>query len=134
MRIHISYLKALTQVFLNSSEPYISTDELDAAGLDITSKEGLFHYQLLIEQGYISDHKLNRDPHFLGLIYGTSVIGKNNRANLRLTTEGYEFAKSLEEPTVYEKLETLSEQPLSVIKDVGTELIKGYLKNKFGIQ
>ncbi|WP_447870222.1 hypothetical protein [Serratia fonticola] len=134
MRTDLEYLKGLTAVFLNSPNPYITTDDLDDAGFDITSPEGLHHYQLLMEQGYISNHKLERDNKKLGLFYHMSGIDKESGHNLRLTSEGIAFAQALEEPTVYEKLKGFSQAPLSVLKDVGVDVFKAFLKQKIGIE
>ncbi|AGR58181.1 hypothetical protein A464_995 [Salmonella bongori N268-08] len=44
-----------------------------------------------------------------------------------------EFALSLDKDDVFERLKNLSNEPISVIKDVGVELLKGYAKKKFGL-
>lgn len=49
-------------------------------------------------------------------------------SKLRLTTDGMEFALSLDKDDVFERLKNLSNEPISVIKDVGVELLKGYAK------
>lgn len=52
---------------------------------------------------------------------------------VRLTAEGIEFAQMLQQPSVYEKLKGFSQSLLSVIKDVGGDLLKAYLKKKLDL-
>lgn len=134
MRTDIEYLRGLLSVFLDTEDPFVNTDELDAAGFDITSPKGLHHYHLLAEQGFISDYKLRRDTGHLGLAYYSTGIEKVPHHNLRLTAEGLAFAQTIEEPTVYEKLKSFGDAPIEVLKDVGADVFKSILKKKLGIE
>lgn len=134
MRTDIDYLRGLLGVFLNTEDPFVNTNELDAAGYDITSPKGIHHYHLLAEQGFISDYKLRRSPEYLGLLYNMNGIEKVPHHTLRLTAEGMAFAQTLEEPSVFEKLKSFSDAPLDVLKDVGGDIFKSILKKKLGIE
>lgn len=134
MQTDLEYLRGMLNVFIESDEPIISAKEIVEAGYDISDKKGLFHYLQLIEKGFISNHFLETgDPKLLGLTIGLNAID-SWPANVRLTSSGQEFAETLQQKDVFEKLKEISNQPLSVIKDVGIELLKSYTKKKFGLE
>ncbi|MFO6427727.1 hypothetical protein ACLBOM_31265 [Escherichia coli] len=58
---NLEYMKGMLEVFLKAKTPFISTKDLANAGYDICSNEGMFHYLLLIEQGYMSNKDLITD-------------------------------------------------------------------------
>lgn len=135
MRTDLDVFRSITKVFLDSDKPMIQIQDLTDAGVDISNGVGLFHYMLMIEQGFISDYQLVKDkPQRLGYFFSQTSIEKYDGAIVRLTAEGLEFAESLEIPSVFEKLKSFSDAPLSVIKDVGMDLAKGYLMQKLGIK
>ncbi|EGE4660834.1 hypothetical protein [Salmonella bongori] len=134
MRINIDYLKGLTGLFLESNQHFLTTSELIESGYDITTGEGAFHALLLAEQGYISNLKNETGtPESIGLFVTRSGDFDYTNSKLRLTTDGMEFALSLDKDDVFERLKNLSNEPISVIKDIGVELLKGYAKKKFGL-
>lgn len=134
MQTDLEYLRGMLNVFIESDEPIISVKEIVNAGYDIAEKKGLFHYLQLIEKGFISNHFLQTgDPKLLGLTIGLNAID-SWPAYVRLTSSGQEFAETLQQKDVFEKLKEISNQPLSVIKDVGIELLKSYTKKKFGLE
>ncbi|HGG2619808.1 TPA: hypothetical protein ACJFUF_001025 [Yersinia enterocolitica] len=135
MRIDLDVFRKITKVFLDSDEPLIEVRELTNAGIDISDGEGLFHYMLMIEKGFVSDYQLvKNDPHRLGYFFTQASIEKYDGAVVRLTAEGLEFAESLEIPSVFEKLKNLSSAPLAVIKDIGMDLTKAYFKEKLNLK
>lgn len=130
----LEYMKGMLGVFLAAKTPFISTKELASAGYAIDSNEGMFHYLLLIEQGYISNRDLvTNDISKLGYMRHRGFM-IDIGTDVRLSAQGQEFAQALNEPTVFEKLRSMSDAPLSTIKDVGVELTKAYLKKKFGLE
>lgn len=134
MQTDLEYLRGMLNVFIESDQPIISAKEIVEAGYNIADKKGLFHYLQLIEKGFISNHFLQTgDPKLLGLTIGLNAID-SWPANVRLTSSGQEFAETLQQKDVFEKLKEISNQPLSVIKDVGIELLKSYTKKKFGLE
>lgn len=133
MQTDLEYLKGMLGVFIKADGPLIAATDLKEAGYEISSAKGLYHYYQLIERGYISNHFLEiGDPKKLGLVIDMKGI-KDWPANIRLTSSGQEFAETLQQKDVFEKLKTISDQPLSVLKDVGVELLKSYAKKKFGL-
>ena len=69
MRTDLDYLKKMLTVFLDSESTFITVNQLRDAGFDIASEKGMFHYMQLIEQGFISNMKMEtRDPLRLGYV------------------------------------------------------------------
>ncbi|ENY3036340.1 MULTISPECIES: hypothetical protein [Serratia] len=133
MQTDLEYLRNMLNVFIESNEPLIAATDIDNAGYEISSEKGLFHYYQLIERGFISNHCLETgNPKSLGLVISSDTV-TSWPANVRLTTAGQEFAETLQHKDVFEKLKQISDQPLSVIKEVGLDLLKAYTKKKFGL-
>lgn len=133
MRKDINYIKGMLKVFLDSETPLVSIDALRVAGYDVNTDVGIFHYMLLIEQGFISDVNLSYSSlESLGLIQTLDGMEVYD-ADIRLTASGMEFASTLENKDIFDKLKDFSNEPISVIKDIGVELSKAYLKKKFGL-
>lgn len=134
VKTDLEYLKGLMNVFLESSQPFIKISDLKNAGFDITTPQGLHHYSILIEKEYVSAFNLSRgNPEMLGYYYTLSSIESVDHALVRLTAEGIEFAQMLQEPSIYEKLKGFSQSPLNVMKDVGSDLLKAFLKKKLDL-
>lgn len=134
MKTDLDYLRGLLNVFIDSPNPLISTQELADAGYDISEERGLYHYLQLIERGFVSNEHLEMGkPKPLGLIMAINGVSYWI-ANVRLTSSGEDFAATLRQQDVFEKLKGISDQPLSVIKEVGIELLKSYTKKKFGLE
>jgi hypothetical protein len=133
VRKDLDYIKGMLRVFLDSETPLISINDLASAGYDISTDVGIFHYMLLIEQGFISDAGLcSSNLGSLGLIQTLDGMEVYD-ADIRLTASGTEFASTLDNKDVFEKLKEFSNEPISVMKDVGAELLKAYLKKKLGL-
>ncbi|KIG25985.1 hypothetical protein ECC69171_15810 [Escherichia coli C691-71 (14b)] len=133
MKLDIDYLKSFLALFLESENPFVSTDELAKAGYDISDAVGYFHYTQLIEKGFVSTLDLRTgNPKELGLVFSTNSITSWS-TYIRLTSSGYDFALSLSKPDVFERLKELSNEPIGVLKDVGVELLKSYAKKKLGL-
>lgn len=134
MRTDLDYLKGMLEVFIEAEMPFVDTKHLEKEGFDISSEKGYFHYMMLVEKGYISTVDLILyDPRKLGLIFAMNTI-TTWHTNVRLTSSGYDFATALHDKNVFEKLKGISDQPISVLKDVGVELLKSYAKKKFGLE
>ncbi|MCQ5469698.1 DUF2513 domain-containing protein [Pantoea brenneri] len=133
MQTDLEYLRGMLNVFIDSPMPMISTQDLVDAGYEISEAKGLFHYLQLIERGFVSNHLLEMgNPKALGLVMAINGVSYWV-ANIRLTSAGQDFAATLRQKDVFEKLKGISDQPLSVIKDVGSELLKSYTKKMFGL-
>ncbi|EMV5074435.1 DUF2513 domain-containing protein [Escherichia coli] len=133
MRTDLDYLKKMLTVFLDSESTFITVNQLRDAGFDIASEKGMFHYMQLIEQGFISNMKMEtRDPLRLGYVNYFAGM-RTVDVDIRLTTEGQDFACALESKDVFARLKEISNEPLAVMKDVGVELLKSLAKKKFGL-
>ncbi|KHE13032.1 hypothetical protein OI71_21715 [Aeromonas hydrophila] len=136
MKLNIDYLSGMLKVFLNSERPFITLEDLATAGYSIENHDTLFHYLLLVEEGYISTMKLDKgNPEKLGVYfnYRDGTVDWSD-VPIRLTNSGLEFAESLNSKDVFERLKQIGDQPMSVFKDVGLELLKSYAKKKFGLE
>lgn len=134
MQTDLVYLRDLLNVFIDSPDPMITPQTLADAGYDISEAKGLFHYLQLIERGFVSNHLLETgNPKALGLVMAINGVSYWI-ANVRLTSSGHDFASTLRQQDVFDKLKGISEQPLSVIKEVGIELLKSYTRKKFGLE
>ncbi|MEQ6968333.1 hypothetical protein [Pectobacterium polaris] len=130
----LEFMKGMLNVFLTSETPFISTTKLSEAGYPIDTDQGQFHYLQLIEQGFISNKELvTNDISKLGYMRMKGHL-IDIGADVRLTAKGVEFAQSLQEPSVYEKLKDFSDAPLAVIKDVGLDIFKAVVKKKLGLE
>ncbi len=138
MRTDLEYIKGMLTVFLDSESAFISTEELSAQGFDIGSEKGMFHYMQLIEQGFVSNRNMEtHNPESLGYMYVLGgmmpMVSRSMDVDIRLTTQGHDFASALESKDVFNRLKEISNEPITVIKDVGIELLKSYAKKKFGL-
>ncbi|MEX5768855.1 hypothetical protein AB4Y55_24225 [Serratia nematodiphila] len=133
MRTDLDYLKGMLSVFLDAETTFISTMDLGKSGYDIGSEKGMFHYMQLIDQGFVSNPAMvTHDIKKLGYIHYLGGLAPYD-ADIRLTSSGLDFATALESESVFEKLKEISNEPLTVIKEVGVELLKSYAKKKFGL-
>lgn len=133
METDLKYLKNLMAVFLKSPKRFILISDLDNAGFDIMSDEGFYHYNLLIAYKYVISDDLSNEMVDLGYEHNVEGYFKNESAKVRLTKEGLEFAQILQEPFVYDKLKEFSQSHLNIIKEMGTDLLKAYQKNKLNL-
>ncbi|MGL6368936.1 hypothetical protein ACSZNB_04215 [Aeromonas hydrophila] len=136
MKKDISFIKKYLNVFIESEAPYVSMGELMDSGFPIEDDTVFFHFLLLVEEGYISSVNLERgDLEKLGVhFYNARRPVDWTNTPIRITNDGMEFFESINNEDVFDKLKTIGTQPLSVIKEVGIELIKSYTKKKFGLE
>ncbi|PLO55430.1 hypothetical protein CWN19_12845, partial [Klebsiella pneumoniae] len=71
-------------------------------------------------------------PRRLGYMYHLGGMAAFD-VDIRLTTDGQDFATALDSKDVFARLKEISNEPLAVMKDVGVELLKSYAKKKFGL-
>ncbi|HII3480122.1 TPA: hypothetical protein ACY3LK_004963 [Citrobacter braakii] len=130
----LDFMKGMLNVFLTAETTFISTKRLAEAGYPIDSEQGQFHYLQLVEQGFISNKDLiTNDVSKLGYMRMKGWL-IDIGSDVRLTAAGQEFAQSLQEPSVYEKLKDFSNAPLDVLKDVGVDVFKAVIKKKLGVE
>ncbi|MDX3775490.1 hypothetical protein QE250_15335 [Chromatiaceae bacterium AAb-1] len=134
---NIDYTAKLLDVFLNASNAHISIQDFQSSGITIAGQAGLdeeflFHLQLALENGLIS----NRDLQFSGLkSIGIHIGGGSNvtltSTPIRLTQRGHDFAKSLQNKEILLKLKTeLKDAPFKTIFDGSQKLLEHYFTKK----
>lgn len=136
MKKDIDFIKRYLNVFIESEAPYVSMTEFVNRGFPIEDETVFFHFLLLVEEGYISSVNLERgDLEKLGVhFYSARRPVDWTNTPIRITNDGMEFLASINNDDVFEKLKSIGTQPLSVIKEVGIELLKSYTKKKFGLE
>lgn len=134
---NIDYTAKLLDVFLNSNNAHISIQDIQNSGITIfghsgLDKEFLFHLQLALENGLIS----NRDLQVGGLkSVGIHIAGGGGvtltSIPIRLTQRGHDFAKSLQNKEILLKLKTeLKDAPFKTIFDGSQKLLEHYFTKK----
>ena len=140
MRINIEYMAKLLDLFLESDTAHIEIADFPKLGIRTESEadpgsldeEFLFHLQLAIENGLIS----NQDMHISGLKSVGIRIGTGGSVSLtsipiRLTQNGHNFAHALNNKEVLSKLKSeLKDAPFKTIFDGSQKLLNHFLKKK----
>jgi hypothetical protein len=137
MRIDLDYMKSLLVPFLQSENAYITAREWEASGITIAEQKQLdekflFHVTLLVENGLISNEKL--ESYDLECIGITSYLGGETRIAirpLRLTQNGHDFATILENREALQRLKSdFKDMTFDVIFDTGKALMSAFAKKK----
>lgn len=133
----IDYTARLLEVFISATNSHMSIKDFEDFGITISGQSGLdeeflFHLQLALENGLIS----NRDLQFNGLKSIGIIIGGGSSVTLtstpiRLTQRGHDFAKSLQHKEILLKLKTeLKDAPFKTIFEGSQKMLEHYLKKK----
>ena len=137
MNPNIEYTAKLLDVFIKANKAHLTIIEIQNSGITIEGKSGLdeeflFHLQLALENGLIS----NRDLQINGLKSIGISIGAGGGVTLcstpiRLTQRGHDFAKSLQNKEVMLKIKSeLKDAPFKAIFDGSQKLLEHYFKKK----
>lgn len=139
MKIDMDYLSKLLGVFLNSEEAHINIIKIKDSGISIESPDGvgfdesfLFHIQIALENGLISDRDLRVNGlATVGISIGLDGHGTIFAVPIRLTQKGHDFASAIHNKEVLSKLKSeLKDAPFKVVFDGSQKLIEHYLKKK----
>lgn len=136
MQINFDEMKNILSVFIDANTPYITLRELG-----FFTKEGdefdcfMFHFNLLTEAGLISDRKLRvGSPEALGVVFTSTGFG-GRAVPIRLTMEGHDFAKALNQKPVLERIKKeLSDAPFALVKQAAGQWLSKLLKDKLGLE
>ncbi|EOC1767037.1 DUF2513 domain-containing protein [Vibrio fluvialis] len=137
MRIDLDYMKALLVPFLESENAHITAENWEANGIAIAEQKQLnekflFHVTLLVENGLISNEKL--ESYDLECIGITSYLGGEKRIAkryLRLTQSGHDFANILENSEALKRLKSdFKNMTFDVIFDSGKAIMSAFAKKK----
>lgn len=139
MKIDLDYIRKVVGVFIDAPTATIELNDLENAGIHFESEENpnkfddefMFHFSLLVENGLISNIKLESyDLKALGLQVGYTHDCYSS-VPLRLTQSGHDFATMLNQNEIFENLKSnFKEMPFDVMIDAGKSLATGYMKKK----
>ena len=132
MRIHLEYISELLSYFIESEKPFIELEELVTnTGGGIFDDQFIFHYSLLVENGLLSKKDLTiGNLNNMGFVSSSSGLGFVS-IDIRLTQNGHDFAKALNNKEVLERLQVeFKDAPFRVIFDGGRKLLEHIFKKK----
>lgn len=135
MKIDFDEMKKILSAFIEADTAYITLRDLG-----FFDKEGdelecfLFHFNLLAEAGLISDRKLQTGSlEALGVVFQSAGIG-GRAIPIRLTMEGHDFAKALNQKPVLERVKKdLSDAPFGMVKKIAGQWFSKLLEDKLGL-
>lgn len=138
MQIDLDYMRKMLKPFLESEDAYITAEDWEKAGITTwsTSKTNklddkfIFHVSLLVENGFISNPNLESSLSAIGIkiAYRGDIY---TYPSMRLTQQGHDFAKLLNQSEILERLkQNFKEYPLKVLFEAGKELSTALMKKK----
>ena len=137
MRIDLEYFGALFAVFLDSEKAYIDFNDIQNSNVKVVvndelSDKFIFHLQLAIDSQLIGRNSgvaYNlKDLGFIPMLDGSTSI---SIIPLRLTQRGHDFASSLNNKEVMDKLKTeFKDAPFKVVFEGGQKLLQHFMKKK----
>ncbi|MEP3348809.1 MAG: hypothetical protein ABJN96_02520 [Marinomonas sp.] len=134
MDIDYAYIKKLLEEIKQGQSPYIKSGDLFTKHLEEHSKQFVFHWHLIVENGFISTNTSSiYDLKESGLIPSSQnpMHFMVNSKPIRLTTVGIEFLQSLNEPKVLEVIqEKFKNEGLSAVMDISKQLAMKVLNKK----
>jgi len=138
MKIDIDYISRLLNVFLEAQTSHISILDFPKADIpietedELVNEEFLFHIQIALENGLMSDRDMKID--------GLKTIGLHLMGNggltiaikpIRLTQKGHDFALALQNKEVLTRLKTeLKNAPFKTLFDGSQKLLEHFLTKK----
>ncbi len=136
MQIDFDEIKRILAVFIEAPAPFITLKDLDFFSVEGEAADKLvFHLLLLVENGLISNRKLETgNPEFIGLVLTNRSIG-GRAIPIRLTQDGHDFASALNQQPILERVKKeLAEAPFEVVKDVSKRWLGKLMKDKLGLE
>ena len=132
MKPNIGYIAEILTKFEECEQPQLGFVELWNSFVDQESREFVFHFRLMVENGLISRQDMVSSPvSSLGLHYSSPTDITIFDAQLRLTQHGHDFAKALNNREVLAKLKDgFKEAPFKVLFDGSQQLLTHFFKKK----
>jgi hypothetical protein len=138
MKVDLDYMKEIFAVFVNSENAHVTFNDFAEQGIhfddedDNTNQKLLFHLQIFIDNYFIGTSRVNTAQSLEQIgITGTKTHLAYSIQELRLTQRGHDFANTLQNKAVLEKLKSeLKDAPFNVIFEGGQKLIQHYFKKK----
>ncbi|AWB67601.1 DUF2513 domain-containing protein [Saccharobesus litoralis] len=138
MRIDLDYFGELLTIFLDSTKAHIDFNDIKEAGLEVIteskelSEKFIFHMQLALDNQLIGNSS--------GQAFVLEDIGITQTLDgaisicimpIRLTQKGHDFAATLNNKEVIDKLKSeFKDAPFKVIFEGGQKLFQHYMKKK----
>jgi hypothetical protein len=141
MKVDLDYMKEIFSVFIGSDNAHVTLHDLAADNLPLTDENGkanqklLFHLQIFLDNYFIGTSTDNTAHNLKDIgISGTDTDLSCSIRELRLTHHGHDFANTLQNKAVFERLKSeFKDAPFNVIFDGGQKLIQHYFKKKLDI-
>lgn len=136
MQIDFDEIKRILAVFIEAPTPFITLKDLDFFSVEGEDADKLvFHLLLLVENGLISNRKLETgNPECIGFVFTNRSIG-GRAIPIRLTQDGHDFASALNQQPIFERVKKeLAEAPFEVVKDVSKRWLGKLMKDKLGLE
>lgn len=139
MRRDLDYLAGLLNVFVEAETAYVTLQEFsDKDFVDFKADSGeklekfIFHCELLMDVGLIAnDSGYARGIDDIGITRTNNHVMYVSSRCVRLTSQGHDFASSLNNREVLEKLKReLSDAPFKAIFEGGQKLLSHYLNKR----
>jgi hypothetical protein len=138
MRIDLDYIANILDVFLEAEMAHVKISDFEKNGIDLEgepkrfNEKLVFHMQIAIDNQLIGTKK--------GVAFNIAEIGMRESLPgtgtiidipIRLTQRGHDFACSLNNKEVLEKLKCgFKNAPFQVIFDGGQKLLQHFMKKK----
>ena len=138
MKVDLDYMKDIFAVFVSSENAHVTLNDLAAENMLLSDEHGktnqklLFHLQIFLDNYFIGTSTANTAHNLKDIgISGTDTEISCSIRELRLTHRGHDFANTLQNKAVLEKLKSeLKDAPFNVIFEGGQKLIQHYFKKK----
>ena len=137
MRVDLEFFGSLLSVFVESENAHIDFNDISNAGVETEvngeiSEKLVFHLQLALDNQLIG--KRSGAAYTLkdiGIIQSLSGSTSICAIPLRLTQDGHDFALSLNNKEVMDKLKTeFKDAPFKVVFEGGQKLLQHFMKKK----
>lgn len=137
MRIDLEYMTTILNVFLTSEKAHITIFDIENSGVVVygdnheLNQNFVFHAQLLVENGLVSDSALRFDSlNTFGITIhknGCSVTPKD----IRLTQLGHDFANALANKEVLSELKSkLKDAPFQMLLSASQKIMEHVLSKR----
>lgn len=136
MKIDFDEINNILSTFIDADTPFITLRDLGfftKEGVELDSL--IFHLSLLVETRLISNRRLETGSlEHIGVVFHSAGMG-GRTIPIRLTMEGHNFAKSLGQKPILEKIKKeLSDAPFELIKRTAGQWAEKLLKDKLGLE
>ncbi|HKM38054.1 MAG TPA: hypothetical protein VJY83_10520 [Thiopseudomonas sp.] len=137
MRVNLEYFGSLLNVFLDSDKAHVDFNDIVNAGIETKvdgkiSEKLIFHLQLALDNQLIGKRSDSaetlKDIGIIQMLDGSTTI---SIVPLRLTQRGHDFALSLNNKEVMDKLKTeFKDAPFKVVFEGGQKLLQHFMQKK----